>query len=356
MTESSNPQSIRADRDALLLWYDRYGRDLPWRYKNGSVPDPYHVWLSEIMCQQTTVQTVIPYFLKFIQLWPGVKDLAAAPVQDIMREWAGLGYYARARNLHKCAGIVANNFDGVFPQSYTALKALPGIGDYTAAAIAAIAFNIPTTVMDGNIERVIARYGALKDPLPASKPILKRHAARFFDGFHERPGDLAQAFMDLGANICTPKSPKCSICPIHGNCAGRAQGIAETLPAKVKKKPVPQKTGYVYWIENRAGEVLLERRTETAMLGGMFGFPTSDWVEDKKGLKHPNFIKAARKSKPLFIAHTFTHFKLKLILRNAVLQQEPVPERFGWHPVADLKDAGFPTVFQKAYDLWSKQD
>ncbi|MEM9098479.1 MAG: A/G-specific adenine glycosylase, partial [Pseudomonadota bacterium] len=264
---------------ALLEWYDRHHRTLPWRISPadrlaGAVPDPYRIWLSEVMLQQTTVAAVKSYFEAFLARWPRVEDLAAASNEDVMAAWAGLGYYSRARNLHACAKKVAAR--GGFPTTAEELIKLPGIGPYTAAAIAAIAFDEPATVMDGNVERVMARYFAVTDPLPGSKETLRAHAARLTP--RARPGDYAQAVMDLGATICTPRRPACALCPCRPSCQAHADGIAETLPQKAPKKVKPIRRGAVY-IAQSASHVLTERRPEKGLLGGMLALPSTDWAE-----------------------------------------------------------------------------
>ncbi|MCB9983969.1 MAG: A/G-specific adenine glycosylase [Rhodospirillales bacterium] len=338
-------------RGQLLGWYDSHARDIPWRVRKGQVPDPYHVWLSEIMCQQTTVQAVKPYYEKFLSRWPSVQTLAAAPQEDVMAAWAGLGYYARARNLHKCAQIVANERGGVFPSTQNELKKLPGIGDYTGAAIAAIAFNQPATVVDGNVERVMARFFAVQEPLPAVKPKLKALAARFYEDFTDRPGDLAQGFMDLGAGICIPKTPRCNLCPLQADCQGHVQGIAAKLPHKTKTKARPQKYGYIYWITNDQEQVLFHRRPEKGLLGGMLGLPTTDWREDKNTLNHPEYIETP---KPLniHVHHTFTHFDLELSLyESAQVANTALKGReLGWRSPSEAGEK-LPSVFKKAYKL-----
>ncbi|MEL6768962.1 MAG: A/G-specific adenine glycosylase, partial [Pseudomonadota bacterium] len=267
---------------ALLDWYDAHARTLPWRVgpaarAAGERPDPYRVWLSEVMLQQTTVATVTPRFAAFLSRWPDVSALATAPREDVLAEWAGLGYYARARNLHACAAAVAERHDGRFPDTEDGLRALPGIGDYTAAAIAAIAFDRPAVVMDGNIERVMARLFAETAPLPGVKPRLKAHAAILTP--QQRPGDHAQALMDLGATICTPKRPACGICPLMEACEGRRLGLAPGLPAKAPKaaKPIRSGTAFVAFdAEGRVGTVL---RPDKGLLGGMRALPSTDWAE-----------------------------------------------------------------------------
>ena len=325
----------------LLEWYDRHARVLPWRVPPGSGAraDPYRVWLSEVMLQQTTVAAVKDYFHTFTRLWPTVEALAAAKDEDVMARWAGLGYYARARNLLKCARAVAER--GGFPDTAEGLRELPGIGPYTSAAIAAIAFDRPETVVDGNVERVMARLHAVEEPLPASKPVLVEQAAALTP--QERPGDYAQAVMDLGATICTPKNPACGICPWREPCVARAEGLAAELPRKSPKKPKPVRLGHAYVIRRADGAYLLERRPERGLLGGMLGWPGSDWGEA------PEFAPPMEGALEEIgeVRHTFTHFHL--ILRVHAGQAEgPAPEGADWQR---LSPAALPTVMRKAYDL-----
>lgn len=343
-------------RGKMLEWYDRHGRTtIPWRAPKGQIPDPYHVWLSEIMCQQTTVQAVAPYFIKFVSLWPRVSDLANAPREDVMREWAGLGYYARARNLHECAKIIAFEHNGVFPSAKDELMKLPGIGDYTGAAIAAIAFNRCETVVDGNVERVMARYCAVETPLPKAKKELKALAAQFFTG-EARAGDFAQSLMDLGAGICTPKSPKCVLCPVMNGCAARKGGLPETYPKRAPKAQRPQKEGLVYWIEDGQGNLLLERRDDKAMMGGMLGLPTSEWLEKavNKTFEAPEKLEAlplSTLSERGQVRHVFTHFELTLTLMAGSAARTALNDndgRYFWAERADIKPESFPTLFKKA--------
>ncbi len=349
--KTSNPD-VNSFRKSLLGWYDRHRRVLPWRALPGMKADPYHVWLSEIMLQQTVVAAVRPYFLKFLEKWPTVHDLAAAPQEDVMQAWAGLGYYARARNLHKCAKEVSGAWKGRFPDNEEELKSLPGIGDYTAAAIAAIAFDRPATVVDGNVERVVARYFQVEEPLPGSKKKLRELAGRLAEGRADRPGDFAQAMMDLGATICTPKSPRCALCPLHDGCAGKKAGIAAELPRRGLKKKKPQKFGYVYWIMDKKGRVLLERRGEDMMLGGMVGLPTSDWHEKGTGLpanRAPAGKPVRKARKDLRIFHSFTHFDLEL--EGKVLQADksdiPAGGVYFWSGWENIDSIGLPSLFKK---------
>ena len=344
MAKPNMPAKSAALASGLLAWYDREGRELPWRTrgrtKGDCRVDPYCVWLSEIMLQQTTVAAVIPYFHKFLGRWPTLGALAVAPLEDVLQAWAGLGYYARGRNLHKCARIVVADMDSRFPEDEAALKALPGIGDYTAAAMAAIAFGRPANVVDGNVERVIARLRAVDRPLPGAKQELRSLAGGIAP--EHRPGDYAQALMDLGATVCTPKSPDCGICPWAGSCEARAAGEAEAYPRRVAKKPKPVRHGIAYWIE-RDNEVLLERRPGRGLLGGMLCFPGSDWVEGGNKLDDDGGAALL----PGEVRHTFTHFHL--ILKISVGDfAEPPPGQ--WVPISRLVDAGLPSVMQKVAD------
>ena len=300
-------------RAALLNWYDAAARALPWRAPplSGSRGDPYAVWLSEVMLQQTTVPHATPYFLKFRERWPTVSDLAAADDGDLMAAWAGLGYYARARNLLKCARAVAHHHGGVFPDTEVSLRALPGIGAYTAAAVAAIAFDRPANVVDGNVERVMARLFAVETPLPAAKPDLTALAAGLVSD--ERPGDWAQALMDLGATICRPRNPLCDRCPVSGQCAALATGAPETYPRKTKKMDRPRRYGVAYLIR-RGDEVALVRRPDKGLLGGMLGLPTSawratPWRDDEAVLAAP--VETEWRDLGA-VEHVFTHFALTL--------------------------------------------
>ncbi|WP_257894022.1 A/G-specific adenine glycosylase [Gymnodinialimonas phycosphaerae] len=338
---------------ALLDWYDAHARDLPWRVppQSGENADPYRIWLSEIMLQQTTVVTVKAYFERFTARWPTVHALAAEEDAEVMGEWAGLGYYARARNLLKCARAVVAEHGGQFPQTEAQLLTLPGVGPYTAAAVASIAFQQPAAVMDGNIERVMARLFAVDDPLPGSKPALKEHATRLTP--MARSGDHAQALMDLGATICTPKSPACGICPLMRACAARKAGIAAELPRKAPKKPKPTRQGYVYVARRADGAILLETRAEKGLLGGMLAFPTSDWSQTPT--EAPPF--AADWHDPgLEVRHTFTHFHLRLALRLAEATLDTSPQRGEFMPRALFKPSSLPTLMRKAYNLSETRD
>ncbi|MBI5165551.1 MAG: A/G-specific adenine glycosylase [Magnetospirillum sp.] len=332
---------------ALLAWYDRNRRTLPWRAAPGETADPYRVWLSEVMLQQTTVPAVAPYYTAFVARWPTVAALAAAPVEEVMLAWAGLGYYARARNLHACAKVVAEWRDGRFPDDEAALRALPGVGDYTAAAIAAIAFGRRAVVVDGNVERVMARMFAVATPLPKAKPDLKRLADSLTPA--ERAGDYAQAAMDLGATVCTPRSPACGICPWMAACRARAAGIEATLPAKAEKPERPLRHGIAFWITRKDGAVLLRRRPPEGLLGGMMEVPSSPWQDEGAALA------AAARHAPLacdwrplpgLVRHGFTHFELEL--QVVAGRAGPNPAARGiWCPLDHLGDQALPTVMRK---------
>ena len=273
------------------------------------MPDPYRVWLSEIMLQQTTVSTVAPRYQAFLDAWPRVQDMAAAPVADILGQWAGLGYYARARNLHKCAQVVSNDFGGIFPKSEAELVLLPGIGDYTAAAIAAIAFDRRAIVVDGNIERVVARLFEIETPLPRAKPVIKKMADTIWP--RARSGDFAQALMDLGATICRPKAPTCLLCPLQKKCGAHLYDSPERFPQKAPKRPKPTRFGVVYALENTRGEILFERRPDKGLLGGMLGLPGTEWSEEKPKPSSGAPLDANWQHVGE-ITHTFTHFHLVL--------------------------------------------
>ncbi|MEM7059327.1 MAG: A/G-specific adenine glycosylase [Pseudomonadota bacterium] len=342
--------TARADSAELLHWYDRHHRAMPWRVgpadrQAGIRPDPYRVWLSEVMLQQTTVATVTAYFLKFTKAWPDVHALAAAPSEDILAAWAGLGYYARARNLIKCAGVVSRDLGGVFPTTEAGLRELPGIGPYTAAAIAAIAFNRPAAVVDGNVERVMARIYAEDAPLPGVKDKLKAHAAGLTPDC--RPGDYAQAVMDLGATICTPRRPACGICPWTDGCLGRATGIADTLPRKIPKAAKPIRQGIAWAAVTEAGDILTVRRPEQGLLGGMLAVPSTDWAEAPPIGAPPI---AADWREVGEIRHTFTHFHLRLAVRLAVVEKAET----GFEPLREAASA-MPTVFAKVCRLVTGQ-
>jgi A/G-specific adenine glycosylase len=340
--------------DALLAWYDEERRDLPWRAKSGKRPDPYRVWLSEIMLQQTTVKAVVPYYLRFLKLWPSVEALASARLDDVLAAWAGLGYYSRGRNLYKCAQVIANEHDGRFPATAAELQELPGIGPYTAAAIAAIAFAEPATPVDGNVERVVARLFAVRQPLPSAKSELKRLAATLTP--EERPGDFAQAMMDLGAGICTPRRPSCLVCPVQTDCAANAHGLQETLPLRAVRAERPMRVGIAFVALREDGLVLLRRRPEAGLLGGMLEVPSTVWDDllppAKEALRAAP-VKADWWQVPGTITHTFTHFKLELMVYRALVPADATltfwaePDRCCWVARRDLSSAALPSVMRK---------
>jgi A/G-specific adenine glycosylase len=344
-------QEAPADRPALLLaWYDRHRRRLPWRAAAGELADPYRVWLSEIMLQQTTVKAVGPYFEKFVSRWPDVTALGRASLDDVLRMWAGLGYYSRARNLHACAVAVLNKHGGVFPDTEDGLRALPGIGPYTAAAIAAIAFDRRTMPVDGNIERVVSRLHAVEEPLPQAKPLIKELAANLLGP--SRSGDSAQALMDLGATICTPKKPACSLCPINDDCAARGRGDQETFPRKAPKKSGTLRRGAAF-VVTRGGELLVRSRPEKGLLGGMTEVPGSEWLagqQDKAALAQAPELKGVSRwhRKAGVVTHVFTHFPLELVVYTAnVPSRTRAPDGMRWVPIATLDGEAFPNVMRK---------
>ncbi len=334
----------------LLKWYDKHRRDLPWRAKAGVAANPYHVWLSEIMLQQTTVPTVIPYFQKFLKIWPDLESFAAARHEDVLKEWAGLGYYARARNLHKCAKIISSDWQGFFPQSEEDLLKLPGIGPYTAAAISAIAFNKHAVVIDGNVDRIIARVFAIETPIRLSKPLIRTKASAIYSGV-KRAGDFAQSLMDLGATICIPQKPRCHSCPVSNFCTAFKKGIQNQVPVKPQKSVKPQRTGKVYWIENGQGEILIERRDEKRMLGGMRALPTNGWDGKDDSVLPKDVV-----NKVIYIGdvyHSFTHFDLKLEIWEGVSMRPD--KEFAWVNKSEILSCGLPTVFKKAARLVIKK-
>jgi A/G-specific adenine glycosylase len=367
-TKKLRHSDAAAGRPALLLeWYDRHRRRLPWRPLAGEHADPYRVWLSEIMLQQTGVKTVGPYFEKFIARWPSVDALGGASLDDVLRMWAGLGYYSRARNLHACAVAVRNDHGGIFPDTEEGLRALPGIGPYTAAAIAAIAFGRMTMPVDGNIERVVSRLYAVEEPLPQAKPLIQQLAATLLadevqsragdaesraGDVKSRAGDSAQALMDLGSSICTPKKPACVLCPLNEDCLGRARGDQESFPRKAPKKTGALRRGAAF-VVTRGSELLVRSRPEKGLLGGMTEVPTSDWLadqDDKAAEKQAPAIKGATRwhRKAGAVTHVFTHFPLELVVHTAsVPARTRAPQGMRWVPIATLKDEALPNVMRK---------
>ena len=343
---------ITAPADLVLAWYDRHHRDLPWRVSppmaaRGERPDPYRIWLSEVMLQQTTVQAVKAYFALFTTRWPTVTDLAEAETEDVMKSWAGLGYYARARNLKKCAEAVAFGHGGVFPDTEEGLKALPGIGDYTAAAIAAIAFDRQSAVLDGNVERVVSRLHAIETPLPAAKPEMRALVAAMTPA--DRPGDFAQAMMDLGATICTPRRPACALCPLNARCRVLGHADPELYPRKTAKKAKPVRLGAAFVAEDETGAVFLRKRGETGLLGGMTEVPGSGWtarIDGETGLAAAPF--AADWQACGTVTHVFTHFELRLSIYRSRLPRQTQSGDGWWQARETLDGEALPAVMKKA--------
>lgn len=371
-TASIDHPEAAPDRPELLLaWYDRHRRRLPWRPPAGERADPYKVWLSEIMLQQTGVKTVGPYFLKFVARWPDVAALGSASLDDVLRMWAGLGYYSRARNLHACAVAVLRDHGGVFPDTEEGLRELPGIGPYTAAAIAAIAFGRRTMPVDGNIERVVTRLFAIEDVLPQAKPLIRQLAATLLGpsragdvkpragdaksragDVESRAGDSAQALMDLGASICTPKKPACVLCPLSEGCISRARGDQETFPRKAPKKAGALRRGAAF-VVRRGDELLVRSRPEKGLLGGMTEVPNSDWLagqDDETSLKQAPVLTGLARwhRKAGVVTHVFTHFPLELVVYTvSVPSRAKAPDGARWVSIATLEDEAFPNVMRK---------
>lgn len=344
------------DPSALLAWYDRHARKLPWRVGPkdralGVMPDPYRIWLSEIMLQQTGVTTVKPYFETFVARWPNVEALAAAPRDDVMKAWAGLGYYARARNLKACAEFVASELGGRFPDTSEGLRALPGIGDYTAAAVAAIAFGEPAAVVDANIERVVARLFAITTPLPAAKKEIRAHQASLTP--QQRAGDFAQGMMDLGAAICTPKRPACALCPFEPACAAHAEGAEEAYPVRAEKAGRPTRHGAAFVAVRDDGAVLLRQRPDDGLLGGMSEVPGTEWRTDfdaRDALRHAPF-RTEWRPVPGAVVHVFTHFRLELIVYCAEAgRMDDAPGGGWWAPPATLAGEALPSIMKKVIE------
>ena len=352
---------------ALLAWYDRHRRALPWRAARGERADPYRVWLSEIMLQQTTVRAVAPYYARFLSRWGDVGALAAAPLEEVLKAWAGLGYYARARNLHACARLVVERHGGKFPAAEAALRALPGIGGYTAAAIAAIAFDAPASPVDGNIERVVARLFTVTTPLPAAKPELQRLARTLTP--QRRAGDFAQAMMDLGATLCTPKNPACAFCPWNNSCAAHARGDAQTFPRRTPKREGALRRGAAFVARRSDGYLLVRTRPPKGLLGGMTEVPTTEWGSefDQDGALGcaPRFASARQKKRIAWrrtsgvVRHVFTHFPLELTVYIAdVPVRMPAPKGTRWIAISELGGEALPSLMRKvvAHALDKKRD
>ena len=331
---------------SLLDWYDRHRRDLPWRAKGDMTTDPYAVWLSEVMLQQTTVAAVKSFYARFLVLWPDVEALAQASRDEVLKEWAGLGYYARARNLHDCAKAVVERYGGRFPRTEAELRGLPGIGDYTAAAVAAIAFGQNSTVVDGNVERVMSRLYAVEVPVPAARPAIRRLTAALVP--RDRPGDFAQATMDFGATLCTARSPACTICPVGPSCAARAAGTQTRYPRKLPKKALPQRYGAMAVVERSDGAVLVRTRPSRGMLGGMTEFLGSEWTT------HPTDPSELAKALTDLVTlghvdHVFTHFSLRLDVYTGRLKSNEAPQDYRWATASQIMREPIPAVFAKVW-------
>jgi A/G-specific adenine glycosylase len=353
--QGERPRAAAAD---LLAWYDRHRRKLPWRAEPGELADPYRVWLSEIMLQQTTVKAVAPYFARFLARWGDVHALAGAPLEDVLKLWAGLGYYARARNLHTCARAVVARHGGRFPASAAELAGLPGIGPYTAAAIAALAFGQPAAAVDGNVERVVARLFAVEAELPGAKPQLRQRAQTLVP--RARAGDFAQALMDLGATICTPKRPACALCPWSAACMAHGRGDPERFPRKAKTRVGRLRRGAAFVAMRPDGAVLVRTRAATGLLGGMTEVPTTDWTpdfEEATALAQAPRLAGPRalaktaggwRRMPGVVTHVFTHFPLELVVFvTRVPAASIAPAGTRWSPAAELPGEAFPNLMRK---------
>jgi A/G-specific adenine glycosylase len=349
----------RPDPGSLLFWYDQHRRWLPWRARPGEGTDPYRVWLSEIMLQQTTVKTVTGYYTRFVSRWPNLPALATAPLEEVLQVWAGLGYYARARNLHACAQTILTQYDGQFPCDREALRALPGIGTYTANAIAAIAFNEPVVAVDGNVERIMARLFAVDDPWPTAKSQIHAQAQALAPD--ERAGDFAQALMDLGATICTPQRPACALCPWQACCHAHRRGDPETFPRKPRKREGLLRRGAAFFVRRADGAVLVRTRAPRGLLGGMTELPTTEWtpafdparaIDEAPPLCLADNKTARWRRLPGRVTHVFTHFPLELVVYAAqVATRTPAPEGMRFLAPEALEEAALPTVMRKVLAL-----
>lgn len=332
--------------EALLAWYDAERRDLPWRARRGETPDPYRVWLSEIMLQQTTVGAVKERYAAFLSRWPTIEDLAGAPLDDVLAQWAGLGYYARARNLHACARAVAASSHG-FPREEAALRRLPGVGPYTAAAIAAIAFEAPCVAVDGNVERVVARLHAVDEPPRRAAPLIGEKAAALMS--RARPGDSVQALMELGALVCTPRNPDCAACPLSSRCAARRLGAPGDFPARAPKPQKPRRRGAIF-ILRRGDDALLRRLPPKGLFGGMNAFPSTPLTQDVPAAQFAGFAPCAARWRALEhpVTHVFTHFALEATVFVAQTRAKAPPSDCRWAARANLDKEGLPTLMRKA--------
>ena len=335
----------------LLAWYDRHRRALPWRANAGERPDPYRVWASEIMLQQTTVAAVKPYYERFMARFPTVKALAEAPSEEVMQAWAGLGYYSRARNLHACAKAVMECHHGHFPDTEDGLRALPGIGAYTAGAVAAIAFDRPAAAVDGNVERVMSRLFAIEDELPGARPLIRQRVLAMLPP--DRPGDFAQALMDLGATICTPRNPVCGLCPWRESCRARIAGTQESFPRKAPKKAGVTRYGAAFVLTRSDGAILLRTRPAKGFLGGMAEVPTSEWRADYQldgaAQDAPLPLRWLQVAEP--VRHVFTHFPLELtVFTGSVPERTQAPAGMRFTRLADLAGEPLPSVMLKVVE------
>ena len=350
--------SIVSYHTTLLTWYKQFHRHLPWRAHLNQRPDPYHVWLSEIMLQQTTVPTVIQYYTQFLKKWPTVTTLAHATLDDVLHAWQGLGYYSRAKNLHKTAGLIVQDYGGHFPQVYQTLLTLPGVGPYTAAAISSIAFDTPATVVDGNVERVMSRLFTIKTPLPAAKKSIYQHATQLTP--HDESGHYAQALMDLGSMICTPTSPKCAQCPITQYCQAYQERVIcppATYPLRQKKTPLPEKVATVYWLINKKGAVLIEKRPPQGLLANLMAFPSTSWESLHQKNYKPDLTPLGKDvqihhTAKTPVRHTFTHFKLFLYVVIAETRADTIPPALQsghalWCDPSHFHTHAFPTLMKK---------
>jgi A/G-specific adenine glycosylase len=339
------------ESNALLAWYDRHARILPWRARPGEQADPYRVWLSEIMLQQTTVKAVAPYYARFLSRWPTIHTLAASSLDDVLRAWAGLGYYARARNLHACARAIVGRYGGQFPKDLSTLRALPGIGDYTAAAIASIAFDLPAVPVDGNVERVVSRLFVVETELPAAKAKIKQLAASLLPA--RRAGDFAQALMDLGATLCSPKRPACALCPWSADCVAHMRGDQETYPRKAPKPEGKLRRGAAFVALRADASVLLRRRPEKGLLASMTEVPGSEWTQEFDEGRARRLVPRFRdevqwRRLPGIVRHVFTHFPLELVVFvTQVPRATAAPKDARWVKISDLADEALPNVMRK---------
>ena len=333
--------------NALMSWYDSQSRDLPWRQKGQDHADPYGVWVSEIMLQQTTVAAVLDYYARFMKRFPGVEHLANAPLEDVLHQWQGLGYYSRARNLHKAAQVIVSQYNGAFPACEKNLLALPGVGPYTAAAIASMAYNIPTLPVDGNVARVFARLFTIETPLPQLLVEVRSRMGAFI-GHGPHHGDIAQALMDLGATICTPARPACDQCPLRSLCLAYAAQSAHAYPVKAPKKATPHKWATAFVMRNTQGDVYIRQRPEAGLLASLMEVPTTPWETEELSEFSPP-VQGAWQRIPKPVTHIFTHFKLTVSVWLAEgVTQEPGLSG-SWAPLSELSSHAFPTLMDKIF-------